>query len=71
LRRLWSQLAQLASPVFSNLLDTALFFVSSVYIGAGGKKQESRWACRRSGSSHVSVGLTGPAQPYLKPAQTI
>src|SRR6516225_6118740 len=24
-----------------------------------GKKQESRWACRRSGSSHVSAGLTG------------
>jgi hypothetical protein len=23
------------------------------------KKQESRWACRRSGSSHFSVGLTG------------
>jgi len=27
------------------------------------KKQESRWACRRSGSSHVSVGLTGPLNP--------
>ncbi|HVI65996.1 MAG TPA: hypothetical protein VM910_25925 [Bradyrhizobium sp.] len=27
------------------------------------KKQESRWACRRSGSSHVSVGLTGLLNP--------
>jgi hypothetical protein len=35
----------------------------SVYNGAGGKKQESRWACRRSDSSHVSVGLTGLLNP--------
>ena len=28
-----------------------------------GKKQESRWACRRGGSSHVSVGLTGLLNP--------
>jgi len=27
------------------------------------KKQESRWACRRGGSSHVSVGLTGLLNP--------
>src|SRR5262249_17490029 len=27
------------------------------------KKQESRWACRRSGSSHVSVGLTALLNP--------
>jgi hypothetical protein len=27
------------------------------------KKQESRWACRRSGSSHLIVGLTGLLNP--------
>jgi hypothetical protein len=27
------------------------------------KKQESRWTCRRSGSSHVTVGLTGLLNP--------
>jgi hypothetical protein len=32
------------------------------------KSQESRWACRRSGSSHLNVGLTGLLNPYLKPA---
>jgi hypothetical protein len=35
------------------------------------KKQESRWACRRSGSTHLIVGLTGLLNPYLKPAQSI
>jgi len=34
-----------------------------VYIGADLKKQESRWACRRSGSSHLNVGLTGLLNP--------
>jgi len=27
------------------------------------KKQESRWAFRRSGSSHLNVGLTGLLNP--------
>jgi hypothetical protein len=35
------------------------------------KKQESRWAFRRSGSSHLKVGPDWPAQAYLKPAKTI
>jgi hypothetical protein len=33
------------------------------FAGRDLKKQESRWACRRSGSSHVSVGLTGLLNP--------
>ena len=34
------------------------------------KKQESRWACAAARLTSM-WGLTGPPNPYLKPAQTI
>ena len=45
----------------------------SMYIGAGGEKQESHWARQRASGSLTSclMRVDWPAQPYLKPAQTI
>jgi len=36
---------------------------TSVYIGTDLKMQESHWASRRSGSSHLNAGLTGLLNP--------
>jgi hypothetical protein len=46
-------------------------FFCSVYIGAGGKKQESHWAWQPQRLVSRQCWVDWPAQPYLKPAQTI
>ena len=53
---------------WNKLSHSAFAFFAGIC--AGGKKQESHWASQRQRLAYL-MRVDWPAQPYMKPAQTI